>query len=268
MLTALIVDADPQARRRMGALLRLGGWRTAEAATATEALLQAAGAELDLVVTEVLLPRGNGFDLLRQLRHRGSRARFLMITADPTERIRAHAAAAGAVACLAKPVDARHLLDFLRRRTTGPAAPEPRTDIREVGDLHDADIDADLMARLQETYMTALPDRLSAIARGARSGNPAALASAANTLAGTSGQLGHPDVAEVCRAIAQDARRGILAHGPLARLHELASGGERRRVVRGPYTGVERRRHRQTPYQGVERRRRPQLLPAGADRRR
>ena len=113
------------------------------------------------------------------------------------------------------------LLDFLRSRATEPAAPAAQ-EIRDIEDLHDADLDAELMDRLQEMYRTALPGRLSAIAAGARSGDSAAVASAAYTLAGTSGQLGHPDVATACREIAADARRGVLAHARLARLSALA----------------------------------------------
>jgi hypothetical protein len=79
------------------------------------------------------------------------------------------------------------------------------------------------MDRLQEMYVNALPGRLSAITTGARSGDAVALASAASTLAGTSGQLGHPEVASVCRAIAADARRGILAHSRLVELRALAA---------------------------------------------
>jgi HPt (histidine-containing phosphotransfer) domain-containing protein len=94
--------------------------------------------------------------------------------------------------------------------------------IREVDDLDDDDVDADLMDRLQEMYVNALPRRISAITSGARSGDVAALATAAHTLAGTSGQLGHPEVAAVCRAIAADARRGILAHSRLVQLRDLA----------------------------------------------
>ena len=44
-------------------------------------------------------------------------------------------------------------------------------------------------------YVDALPGRLSAIAPGTRSGDTLAVVSAAHTLAGTSGQLGHPEVA-------------------------------------------------------------------------
>ncbi|WP_104524698.1 Hpt domain-containing protein [Blastococcus atacamensis] len=118
------------------------------------------------------------------------------------------------------------LLDFLRGRTTGPAAraellPVADEDLH-AGDLGDEDLDADLMERLQQMYRSALPERLSAITTSTSAGNAPAVASAANTLAGTSGQLGHPEVASICRAIAADARRGVLAHSRVQELQALA----------------------------------------------
>jgi HPt (histidine-containing phosphotransfer) domain-containing protein len=86
----------------------------------------------------------------------------------------------------------------------------------------DEDLDPELMHRLQRMYASALPARLRAIASGTRSGDAPAVVSAAHTLAGTSGQLGHPEVASICRAIAADARRGILAHARLVELRALA----------------------------------------------
>ncbi|MCU1613242.1 MAG: Response regulator with CheY-like receiver domain and winged-helix DNA-binding domain [Frankiales bacterium] len=230
VLTALVVDDQPEARRHVAALLELAGWQAHEAAGVREALSQAPALDPDLVVTDLL--GGAGTALLRRLRVQGSEARFLVMADAATDEARSEAAAAGALACLAKPLGPRLLLDFLRSRTTGPTAQENLaqihpteirpTEIHEVDDLHDDDVDADLMDRLQEMYVNALPGRLSAITTGARSGDTTALASAAHTLAGTSGQLGHPEVASVCRAIASDARRGILAHSRLMELRALA----------------------------------------------
>jgi CheY-like chemotaxis protein len=231
VLTALVVDADSDERRRTTGLLRLGGWQVLEAATAEEALDVAAAVDPDLVVTETALPDHTGTSLLRRLRHTGSRARFVVVTSEPTDDVRAEAAAAGALACLVKPVEARILLDFLRSRTTGPAA-QGSPDIPghgnrhlEIWDSEDFDddyLDAELMDRLHEMYVDALPGRLSAIARSSTTGDTVALVEAAHILAGTSGQLGHPDVEAVCQAIASDARRGILAHARLVQLRELA----------------------------------------------
>jgi CheY-like chemotaxis protein len=226
VLTALVVDDQSDARRRVAGLLRLGGWQVREATGADDALRQAAHDDPDLVVTDVSMPGQNGPTMLRRLRHTGSRARFVVVTSDPTPAVRAEAAAAGALATLAKPVDARVLLDFLRSRTTGPTAQDdtsssPPVEIADRDDFHDEDLDAELMERLQEMYADALPARLAAIAAGTRAGDTVAVASAAHTLAGTSGQLGHPEVADVCRSIAADARRGVLAHARVVQLRSL-----------------------------------------------
>jgi HPt (histidine-containing phosphotransfer) domain-containing protein len=118
------------------------------------------------------------------------------------------------------------LLDFLRDRTTGLVAQAGPTPVADLDDLHDADVDVDedeeLMDRLQDMYRSALPERLSAISEHTSAGDASAVASAAITLAGTSGQLGHPEVASICRAIAADARRGVLAHSRVQELQALA----------------------------------------------
>jgi CheY-like chemotaxis protein len=219
VLTALVVDDESEARRRVAGLLRLGGWEVSEAANAENALRQVLGTDFDLVVTDVSMPGEHGPAMLRRMRRNGSRARFLVVTSDPTDEVRADSATAGAMACLAKPVEAGILLDFLRSRTTGLAA---QGNLAAVQDLVDDELDDELMGRLQAMYVDALPGRLSAIASGTRSGNAPAVASAAHTLAGTSGQLGHPEVASICRAIAADARRGVMAHARVVELQELA----------------------------------------------
>ena len=65
---------------------------------------------------------------------------FQPITSDPTDAVRAESLTAGAMACLAKPVEAGILLDFLRSRTTGLAAQDHpsavhATEIRDVDDM-------------------------------------------------------------------------------------------------------------------------------------
>jgi DNA-binding response OmpR family regulator len=226
VLTALVVDDDPDARRRVTGLLRLGGWQVREARNAEDAMRQSAVAEFDLVVTDVSMPGENGPAMLQRMRRNGSTARFLVVTSDPTDDVRAESLAAGAMACLAKPVEAGILLDFLRSRTTGLAAQGNLEAVRDRDDVpDDDDLDAELMDRLQEMYVSALPARLSAIARSTTSGDAPGVVSAAHTLAGTSGQLGHPEVASICRAIAADARRGVMAHARVVELQALALAG-------------------------------------------
>ena len=194
--TALVVGADPTGRALVAGLLRVTGWDVRDAAGTRDALALARRVDLDLVVTDLDGPAGEAPALMRRLRLVGCRAHLLAVTADAGPRDRADALEAGALG------------------PHGPAAGSPTAD----------DVDAELMGRLQQIYAAALPDRLTAIADGARTGDVTALARASATLAGTSAQLGHPEVAAVCRAIAQDARRGVLAHELVVELRTVAGG--------------------------------------------
>ena len=222
MLTALVVDDEAEARTEIAGLLRLGGWQVREAADASEALQQTVFSDPDLVVTDMAMPGCSGTALLHRLRRRGSRARFVVITQDGSAEVREESAAAGAEACLVKPVGPQVLVDFLHDRATGAVEQGCASPVQEVDDLDGVDADGHLEDRLLEMYTGALPGRVSAIVDGARFGNVRAVTAAADTLAGTSGQLGHDDVAAVCRAIAADARRGVLAHARVEELRALA----------------------------------------------
>ncbi|MGY1744097.1 response regulator [Blastococcus sp. SYSU D00695] len=211
MLTALVVGAD---RSATAALVAAAGWRVHEVPGVREALAAARAEAPDLVVADLGMPGGDGVALLRRLRLAGCRA-HLLGTADAAVPGDVVAAArdAGALAVLPAPVDAGVLVRFLLGRlTTGRAAPD--------GPVAAG---AELAGHLQELYARALPGRLSAIGDRARAGDAPALAAASTTLAGTSAQLGHPEVAGLCRAIAADARRGVLAHDLVDRLLGLAT---------------------------------------------
>jgi CheY-like chemotaxis protein len=229
VLTALVVGADTDDRARAAALLGAAGWQVREASGPTEALRLARSGELDLVVADLELPHGDGPALLRRLRLTGCRAHLVGTAHEVSAEVREAGSAAGALAVLPAPVDPDVLLRFLLARLTGDAGPdaEPETDAGpDAGPEATADdeLDGALAGRLQELYARALPGRVSAIDAGARTGDAPALAAASTTLAGTSAQLGHPEVAELCRAIAADARRGVLAHELVDRLLDLATG--------------------------------------------
>jgi DNA-binding response OmpR family regulator len=238
VLTALVVDSDTTARRQVAGLLALAGWEVREAADLSEALCLATVFDLDLLVTSSSVAGTSAPELLAEVRRVGSTARFLVTGTDLADQLRADCAAAGALACLPQPVDAGVLLDLVLRRSTAPAVVPGTRDVVEVDDPLDADLDDALLERLHGIYDDALPTRLTAITSSAAEGDRSAVAAAAITLAGTSGQLGHPDVAEICRAIASDARRGIVAHHLVADLAELAVAAE---AAAGRITGDQQR---------------------------
>ena len=218
--TALVVDDSPAARHRISTLLTLGGWRVHEAAGTDAALSIAAAVDLDLVVTDMVMRNGHGATLVRRLRENGSRARVVVTAARRTQQVRALAASAGAVACLAKPVDPRLFVDILRGLTadvltelrTAPAAEEPVAS-----------------ERAKEMYASALPHRLASIVLAARGGDAAGVASAAELLAAASARLGHTEVASVSTILGADARRGVVPQGRLMELVRVCSRAEGRR---------------------------------------
>ncbi|MCU1613243.1 MAG: Response regulator with CheY-like receiver domain and winged-helix DNA-binding domain, partial [Frankiales bacterium] len=228
---ALVVDEAQAARHRVAVLLQLAGWRVYEAVGMRAALRAAAPLDPHLVVTEMHLRDGSGTALVRELRRAGSRARFLIVTARPTARIRAQVSASGGT-CLAKPVHPRDLVDFLHDRP--PASPargargmaaDPVGSVAGsvagsvVGSVVAAtEADAHLLERLRTMYISALPLRISAIARAAGNDDAGGVADAARTLAAASGQVGLLDVASICRGIADEADRGVVAHAQVTDL--------------------------------------------------
>ena len=209
------------ARHRITTLLQLGGWRVHQAVGADAALRLAAMIEPDLVITEMAMRNGHGATLMRRLRENGCRARFLVTASRRTSQVRSLSASAGAVACLAKPVDPRLFVDVLRGLvpTAPPAADAPAPPAPVAVTV----TEPDTLERNEEMYRSALSHGLASIATSAQEGNAPAVAAGAEVLAAASHRLGHAEVAFVCSAIAADARRGVLAHNRLMKLVSLCA---------------------------------------------
>jgi CheY-like chemotaxis protein len=214
LLTALVVDDSFAARARVTVLLQLGGWRVHQAVGTEDALRLAALIEPDLVVTDMVMRNGHGATLMRRLREQGSTARFLVMASRRTGQTRALAAAAGALACLAKPVDPRLFVDVMRGLTPAVAPSQEATGEAPARDT---------ASLTEEIFRSALPHRLSAIAISAQAGDAPAVADAADALAEAGHRLGYAEVAFVSSAIARDARRGTVSHGRLVALVELCA---------------------------------------------
>jgi CheY-like chemotaxis protein len=210
--TALVVDDSFASRARIITLLHLGGWRVHQAVGTEDALRLAALIEPDLVVTEMVMRQGHGATLMRRLREQGSSARFLVVAARRTQQCRALAAGAGALACLAKPVDPRLFVDVMRGLAPTVVPPSVRNEpapapMPETGDM----------------FLTALPHRLSTIATSAQAGDFLGVAEAAEILAVAGDRLGQAEIAFLSNSIARDARRGTVSHGRLVALVELCA---------------------------------------------
>jgi two-component system KDP operon response regulator KdpE len=138
----LIIDDEPSVRRFLHATLRANGFRTQEAATARQALVQHAGWRPDIVLLDLGLPDGDGLEVLAALRARNSTP-VIVLSARGRERDKVTALDAGADDYLTKPFGAPELLARIRvalRHATRPADGSPSR-VVEVGAL-EIDLDA------------------------------------------------------------------------------------------------------------------------------
>lgn len=69
--TVLVVDDEPAIREIVATLLEDEGYRVRHAKDGLEALAAIDGDRIDLVVSDVVMPRLDGASLVRKLRHRG-----------------------------------------------------------------------------------------------------------------------------------------------------------------------------------------------------
>ena len=97
-------------------ILSIHGFRVLTAAGGLEALRLAAGYPPDVVLSDLAMPRGDGYELARRLREAGGKPPVLVaVTGRATERDRRRATDAGFDLHLAKPVDPAVLVGVVKR---------------------------------------------------------------------------------------------------------------------------------------------------------
>jgi two-component system copper resistance phosphate regulon response regulator CusR len=106
-----------------------------------DGLAMALSSNYDALLLDVMLPRRSGFQLLRELRRRGSGIPVLILTARSSVEDRVHGLNLGADDYLPKPFEFQELLARLRAITRRPGV-EPRTTLVE------ADLELDTVSRV------------------------------------------------------------------------------------------------------------------------
>jgi CheY-like chemotaxis protein len=103
----LVVDDDPDSCEALGALLGQAGLRVAFAHSVREAIRAMDAHSPSAVVSDLVMPVEDGFNLIHMIREResGSAGRLaaIAVTAMADPSIRRHAIAAGFDACFLKP---------------------------------------------------------------------------------------------------------------------------------------------------------------------
>ena len=121
----LVVEDEPDLLSVISQSLREDGYAVDTAADGEDGLFKARGAEYDAIVLDLMLPRLDGFGVLKALRKEGNRVPVLVLTARDALPDRVKGLDSGADDYLTKPFELAELLARLRaliRRSAGKAS--------------------------------------------------------------------------------------------------------------------------------------------------
>ncbi len=111
----LVVDDDAPLRRASARILGAEGFQVEQAADGEEALRLLAAGEFDVVVSDVMMPRITGLQLLRAIRERDLELPVILMTGAPSMDAALEAKRHGALHYLTKPVDSGRLVSAVTR---------------------------------------------------------------------------------------------------------------------------------------------------------
>lgn len=128
MASILVVDDEPDVAESIQAVLEHAGFTVVVANSAAAGLQATQAREFAVVVTDIIMPKVNGLELIRNLLRRNPRLRVIAISgggsfgplsnkpdAISTHAFIAAAIQAGAMEVLTKPFDMEDLLSTIRR---------------------------------------------------------------------------------------------------------------------------------------------------------
>ncbi|MFP4221655.1 MAG: response regulator transcription factor [Phormidium sp.] len=117
MTTILVVDDVESECAVMSRILEDEGWTVEQASDGDEAIAQIQKAPPDLVVLDVIMPRMNGFEVLRELRANPKTQKLPVVFCSQknTEIDRSWGSDLGADAYIGKPFEAQQLVQIIQR---------------------------------------------------------------------------------------------------------------------------------------------------------
>jgi two-component system OmpR family response regulator len=133
----LVVDDEATILELLSGSLRLAGFQVATAASGAEAVRVASSGRPDLVLLDVMMPDGDGFEVLRRMRSGGAEVPVIFLTARDQVPDRVRGFAAGGDDYVTKPFSLEELLGRIGAvlKRTRAEAPGSR--------LHVADLELD-----------------------------------------------------------------------------------------------------------------------------
>ena len=134
MAKVLIVDDEAEIRAVVKRVVEHLGHRTEEAADGLEAIKALDGGAFDLVVSDLRMPRADGFAVLRKAREPGHHVPVIMVTASTLISDCVEAMRSGALNFIVKPFDPNELKAVVEV-ALAPGQPSPRVAATRPTDL-------------------------------------------------------------------------------------------------------------------------------------
>jgi two-component system KDP operon response regulator KdpE len=157
----LVVEDEQEIRRFLRVSLSHSGYRLVETASAKDAVLQAATQQPDLMILDIGLPDGDGFEVIREVRQ-WSTMPIVVLSARGQEQDKVRALDEGADDYLTKPFAVGELLARLRvaLRHSAQASTSSGSALFELGELQVDVASRQVRLKGQEVHLTPTEFRL------------------------------------------------------------------------------------------------------------
>jgi two-component system, OmpR family, response regulator len=138
----LVVDDEATILELLAGSLRFAGFEVVTAASGAEAMRAASTARPDLILLDVMMPDGDGFEVVRRMRSLGADVPVIFLTAREEVQMRINGFALGADDYITKPFSLDEVLARIRAvlKRTGQNTPPSRlraADLELDEDLHE-----------------------------------------------------------------------------------------------------------------------------------
>ena len=131
MVRVLVVDDERSMRMTLSEFLREGGYEVESAEDAGAALQLLEKKDFDVVVSDIILPRVNGVELLGQIREVAPDVQVIMMTGEPTADTASKAVRAGAFDYIFKPISKETILKTVAGAAAVKALGDERDRLKE-----------------------------------------------------------------------------------------------------------------------------------------
>ncbi len=166
----LLVEDDPAQRRTLAGFLRKRGYAVTEAASAADAEQAAAGAGIDVLLTDLRLGGPDGIELLTRLRQAEPHVQGIVLTAYGGVEDAVRAMRAGAYDFVAKPIDLSRLEVLVEKALEKATLSRENRSLREAVDAADAFAglvgEGPALAAVKALVRKVAPSRASVLVQG------------------------------------------------------------------------------------------------------